>query len=167
MGTGLPELTPEVYDHLHNLARRIHQERRGSDTVQPTVLLHEAWEKVSSSKQAFASRAHFMAVAAKAMRQILVDHARARNAQKRGGDAVRHTTLSGVGDDPASLIDVLALDDALSGLEALDADAAQVVVLRAFGGLTVGEVAEVLGRSVRGVERTWRFAVSYLADRLA
>lgn len=167
MASGIPEITPEIYDHLRNLAGRIHAERgRGQLTLQPTVLLHEAWAKVSSSSQAFQSREHFMAVAARAMRQILVDHARTRTRQKRGGPAAHHTTLSGVGEDGRSLLEVLALDDVLTTLEALDADAAQVVVLRTFGGLTVREIADVLQKSVSTVERTWRFAVTYLEDAL-
>ncbi|MEM6931393.1 MAG: ECF-type sigma factor [Myxococcota bacterium] len=160
------EVTPDVYDRLRRLAGHIHHQlARGNQTIQPTVLLHEAWMKLVDSGTGVTSRAHFMAVAGRAMRQILVDHARARHAEKRGGQLV-HTSLTGVGDHPRSIIDVLALDAALDRLETLDADAGHVVLLRTFGGMTVAEVAEVLGVSTRRIERTWRFALSYLADVL-
>lgn len=159
------DLEPDVYAHLRNIARRIHAERaRGAETIHPTALLHEAWEKVAKSSMALKSRAHFMAVAAGAMRQILVDRARARARPKHGGELAR-STLSGVGgDDPA--FEVVALHDAIDALAEDDPDAAQVVVLRTFGGLTVPEVAEVLGKSPRSVDRTWRFARAWLRDRL-
>lgn len=166
MAEAVPELTTELYDHLRNLARRIHSERgHGQATVQPTVLLHEAWAKVAGAKQRYESKAHFMAVAATAMRQILVDHARARARLKRGGDA-RRTTLTGLGDDNQSPLDLLALDEALGKLEGLDSEAAKLVLMRVFGGLTVAEAAEVMGVSPRSVARTWRFARSYLATQL-
>lgn len=160
------EVTRDVYDRLRRLAGYVHHQlAQGNETIQPTVLLHEAWMKLVDSGTDFASREHFMAIAARAMRQILVDHARARHAEKRGGQIV-HTSLSGVGDRPRSIVDVLALDTALDRLEGLDSDAGHVVLLRTFGGMTIDEVAEVLGVSTRRVERTWRFALSYLADVL-
>lgn len=166
MADNLPELTPELYEHLRNLAGRIFAERGfGHATIQPTVLLHEAWIEVAKSPTQLASRAHFMAVAVRAMRQILVDRARARAGDKRGG-AQAHVTLSGVGADLGDAVGVLAMDRALAELEALDPDAARVVQLRVFGGLAVPEVADVLQISPRTVDRTWRFARAFLSKHL-
>ncbi len=160
------EFDEEIYKHLHALAGRIHKERGGEgSTIQPTALLHEAWEKLARSSSRFRSRAHFMAVAARAMRQVMISRARARNANKRGGDWVR-ATLTGLGEDAPQLVDVIDLDNAIRELEKLDPGAAEVVMLRTFGGLTVEEVAEVTNASSRTVARTWRFARSFLADRL-
>src|SRR5262245_51340505 len=136
-----PSIDPELYGHLRALAGRIHAERGAAhDVIQPTELLHEAWEKVSRGDTRWESRAHFVAVAARAMRQILIDRARARRSDRHGGNLAR-TTLSGVGDEPGSPIDVLALDEALAELEKLDPRGGEVVLLRTFGGLTVPEVA--------------------------
>jgi RNA polymerase sigma factor (TIGR02999 family) len=159
-------MEPELYAQLRALAGRIHAERGGAhDVIQPTELLHEAWEKLNKAQSEWESRAHFVAVAARAMRQILIDRARARHADRRGGALVR-TTLSGVGDEPTAMVDVLALDAALSGLEKLDPRCGQVVLLRTFGGLTVPEVADVLELSPRSVDDLWRFSRAWLATRL-
>ncbi|MCB9760724.1 MAG: sigma-70 family RNA polymerase sigma factor [Alphaproteobacteria bacterium] len=163
-----PELDQDVYAHLRALAERIYAERGGSHpTLQPTALLHEAWMKLERSSSRYVSRAHFIAVAARAMRQILVNRARARSAQKRGGEAQHRTTLSGIGTDPNAVVDVLTLDEALQALEAVNPRAAEVALLRTFGGLTVPEVAEATGLSEATVGRAWRFARVFLADRLS
>ena len=168
MASGLPDLTPDIYEHLRNLARLIHRERgQGHQTIQRTVLLHEAWAKVSRSDQSFESQAHFMAVAAKAMRQILLDYARDSRREKRGGGRANFTTLSGVGDGEPEVFELVALDEALTELEDFDPDAAQVVSLRTFGGLTSQEVADVVGQSLSTVNRHWRFAKTFLAKRLS
>jgi RNA polymerase sigma factor (TIGR02999 family) len=160
------EFDEEVYRHLHALAGRIYTERGGvGSTIQPTALLHEAWEKLAKSSSRYRSRAHFMAVAARAMRQVMISRARARNARKRGGDWTR-ATLTGLGEAAPRVVDVIDLDAAIRELEEQDAKAAEVVMLRTFGGLTVEEVAEVTGASPRTVARTWRFAKSFLAARL-
>lgn len=167
MADPLPELTPDVYDHLHRLAYAIHRERgSGQQTIQPTVLLHEAWVKVAQSSQQFESRPHFMAVAAKAMRQILMDQFRRRASDKRGGGQAVHTTLTGVGERDDAALEVVALDEVLTELEALDPLGAKVVLYRAFGGMTVPEIAEVLEVSESSVKRAWRFARVLIADRL-
>ncbi|MCB9780200.1 MAG: sigma-70 family RNA polymerase sigma factor [Alphaproteobacteria bacterium] len=153
MNDSLPELDAETYAYLRRVAGRI---AGGQQTLQPTALLHEAWAKLQQGTTRYESRAHFLAVAAKAMRQILVNHAVARQAQKRGGGQ-HHTTLSGVG-ELAQDIDVIEVDDALRKLEQVQPDAARVVLLRVFGGMTIDEVAEVMGTSPRSVSRTWRFA---------
>lgn len=156
-----PALDPALYDWLRRLAGRIHRERAGgSDTLQPTALLHEAWEKVARSRMAFRDRAHFVAVAALAMRQILIDRARA------GRHEGERTTLAGVGDDPTARLDVLDLDAALTALEALDATTARIALLRTFGGLGNADVADVLGLPERRVEDEWTFARAWLKVRL-
>lgn len=157
---------PDLYAHLKALANRIHAERgRGQETMQPTALLHEAWMKLAASDGQYASKAHFVAVAARAMRQVLVDRARSKGAAKRGSGQ-HHTSLTGVGDTPGEPLDVLALDKALTELEAVDPRAAEVVLLRTFGGLTVEEVAAALGTSERTIKRSWRFSRAFLAKRL-
>ena len=160
-------LTPEAYAHLRRLAHRIHEERGLQHTsIAPTVLLHEAWAKLRQSSSTVVSQRHFRAVVAQAMRQICVDAARARLRAKRGGGFARHTTLSGVASEARPLMDLLSLDEVLTELEALDPRAGQVVMMRTFGGMTVNEIAEALDASTRTVNRTWRFARSFLGKRL-
>ncbi len=145
----MDQFDPDLYAHLRALANRIHAERgRGQETLQPTALLHEAWMKVAVSSGQYTSKGHFIAVAARAMRQILVDRARSKGAIKRGGDQ-HHTSLTGVGDTPNEPLDVLALDRALTELERVDPRAAEVVLLRTFGGMSVEEVAAALEVSVK------------------
>lgn len=166
MSGDLPVLDPETYAHLRALAGRIHAEKgRRQATMQPTALLHEAWMKVANSSSKYNDREHFLAVAARAMRQILVDRARARLSQKRGG-GWEQVTLSGVGDDGEAMLDVLDLDDALKQLEQVDPAAAQVALLRTFGGMTAPEAAQAMNTSVRTLQRQWRFARVFLAQRL-
>jgi len=162
----VPEIDSEIYAHLRALAGRIHAERVGrQDTLQPTGLLHEAWMKVARSAKGFNDRVHFMAVAARAMRQITVDRARRRNAARRGGGAA-HLTLSGVGDDPSQHLDVIALDEALKLLDQVNERAAHVVMLRTFGGMTVAEVAEALELSPGSIKRAWRYGRAFVATQL-
>ncbi len=162
----VPEIDSEIYAHLRALAGRIHAERVGrQDTLQPTGLLHEAWMKVARSPSGFNDRVHFLAVAARAMRQITVDRARRRNALRRGGGAA-HLTLSGVGDDPAEQLDILALDQALDLLERINERAAHVVMLRTFGGMTVEEVAQALDLSTGTIKRAWRYGRAFVASQL-
>ncbi|MCB9743067.1 MAG: RNA polymerase subunit sigma [Alphaproteobacteria bacterium] len=158
------QLDEDTYAHLRAIAARIHGERAGgAETIAPTALLHEAWGKVA--RGSYQSKAHFMAVAARAMRQILVDRARARRAVKHGG-GLRRTTLSGVGGQESSLADVLDLDDAIERLSEMDEAAAQVAVMFTFGGMSAPEVAEALGVSASTVWRSWRFARVVLAEIL-
>lgn len=152
---------PEIYEHLRALAARIHRERSGSDTLQPTALLHEAWMKLGRSSTTFKNRGHFLAVTARAMRQLLVDHARKR---QRQGPHQTFTQIGELGTDPVRLLE---LESALADLEALRPEAAEVVTLRVFGGLTVDEVAEATGRSPRTVARAWRTGRAFLVSRLA
>lgn len=157
-------LNADTYEHLKAIANRISASRRGVDTIQPTALLHEAWEKMERHGKKYSSKAHFMATAAQAMRQILVDRARSRLSARRGGGAVHRMTLSGVSANNSQPLDILMLDEALQKLEALDPTAARVAVLRTFSGLTVGETAEATGMSQRSVSRAWRFARSFLVE---
>jgi RNA polymerase sigma factor (TIGR02999 family) len=152
-----------VYRVLHRLAGK--QIRRGARaTLDTTGLVHEAWMKVSSDTKTFESRAHFLAVAATAMRQILVDHARRRNAQKRGG-ALSVTSLSNLG-VPSNVEDVLAIDRALTKLAELDERLARVVEWRFFAGLEETEIAEALDVDVRTVRRDWRKARAFILNEL-
>ena len=158
-------LYTRLYDELHRLARRVRAGRAG-ETLSTTALVHEAYFKLRPSADLdWAGRAHFFAVAARAMREVLVTAARRRGTAKRGGDAVAVT----FGDDlaqPARPDAVLALDEALARLATLDARRARVVELRFFAGLTAPETAAVLGVSVPTVERDWRTARAWLADAL-
>jgi RNA polymerase sigma factor (TIGR02999 family) len=156
----LEDLYEEMYDELRRQAARW---LSAHDSVDPASLVHEAHQKLARM-EGFESRGHFRAVAAKAMRQILVDRARQRRAQKRGGDQQRVTLtgLSGKGRD----MDVLALHAALEDLAELEPRHAQVVHLRFFGGLTVEELADELGVSRSTVESDWRRARAFLATRL-
>lgn len=158
------ELDAEIYAHLRALAARA-LAGSGSRAIEPTELLHDAWLKLSLSTTMFKDRGHFFAVAAMAMRQVLVNQAQARNAQKRGGGACQ-TTVSGLADSERS-IDAIELDDALKKLAAVDSAAAETATLRLFGGLTVDEVAAATGASARTVARKWRFGRAFLEQAMA
>lgn len=157
-----PELTPELYDHLRAIARRVCSGNHAV-TVEPTALVHEAWMKLVGHP-GYESRLHFLRAAALAMRQILVDQARARGSAKRGAHAAR-TTLSGIPGESDGF-DLVELDASLGRLQALDAEAADVVLLRCFGGLTLDETAEVMGLSERTVSTRWRHARAWLIANL-
>ena len=157
-------LTADLYAHLRAIAGRIYSDRNRVElTLHPTALVHEAWMKLAGHP-GFVSRVHFLRAAALAMRQILVDHERGRRADKRGGGAMR-TTLSGLSDESMGF-DVVELDASLAQLEALDPEAAEVVLLRCFGGLTLAETAEVIGVSDRTVSNRWRHARAWLIENL-
>ena len=160
-------LDEDSYARLRRLAARIRVEKGGLNaSIQPTELLHEAWLKLDRADVLYESREHFLALAARAMRQIAIDRARARGAAKRGG-GLRRTTLAGLPGDFDEPMDVLVLDRALRELEAVRPQAAQVAMLRAFGGMTVSEAAEALELSSSSVDRAWRFAKAFLAVHLA
>ncbi|GJG89507.1 DNA-directed RNA polymerase sigma-70 factor [Gemmatimonadetes bacterium T265] len=155
-----------VYDELRRLARRVRAGRAGV-TLSTTALVHEAYDKLRPERApAWEGRAHFFGVAARAMRDILVDAARRRGAEKRGGGAAFVT----LGDDAAAQgvrgDELLALDEALDRLGALDARQLRVVEYRYFAGLTAAETADVLGVSLSTVEREWRGARAWLALEL-
>jgi RNA polymerase sigma factor (TIGR02999 family) len=160
-------LIPLVYDELRRLAHHQLRGERHQLTLQTADLVHETYARlVDSSRVQWQNRAHFLAVAAQSMRRVLVDAARARQAQKRGGDYARvdlDTELIVAG---APDVDIVALDDALKTLGAADARRARVVELRFFGGLTVEETAEVLGVSPETVMRDWKVARAWLYQQL-
>ena len=141
---------------------------RANHTLQPTALVHEAYLKLVGDPGArWESRAHFFGAAARAMRQILVDHARRHHAHKRGGELDRVTLDEEIADSNARSFEILALNDALEKLAAKDPRMARVVELRIFGGLVSKEVAHVLGFSKRTVDEDWKMAKMWLARELA
>jgi RNA polymerase sigma factor (TIGR02999 family) len=161
------ELMPLVYDELRAQAARLLRQERPGLTLQATALVHEAYLRlVSADGQNWQSRAHFFAAAATAIRRILIEHARRRSRLKRGGE-LRRISLDEAA-DVASSNDhhLLAVDEALTRLAALDPDAARVVELRFFAGLTVDEVAAVLNLSPSTVARAWRVARAWLQVEL-
>jgi RNA polymerase sigma-70 factor, ECF subfamily len=162
--TLLERLRPE----LRRLAARMMRRERAGHTLQPTVLVHEAFlELVDQAGVDWQGRAHFMAAAARVMRQVLVDHARRRGAAKRGGGARRVTLDEHLdANAPDHTLDVLALSQALDGLAAIDPRGAQVVELRVFGGVTAEETARLLGVSKRTVDSDWSVARLWLARAL-
>lgn len=161
-----PSLSQGAYEALRAVAAAYLRRERADHTLQPTGLVHEAFLKVGGPGN-WGSQTHFQAVAASAMRQILVDHARARRTRKRGGDRLHVTLSDRVATDPAAPFDMLALDDALCQLEALDARKSRVVELRFFGGMTCSEIGTTLGISPRTAEADWYFARAWLRDKLS
>jgi RNA polymerase sigma factor (TIGR02999 family) len=159
----LPKLVPLLYDELRRLASHFLREERPGHTLQPTALVHEAYLKLAGQRAGFENRAQFMAVAAQAMRRILVDYARQRVAAKRGGGiALAELDVATVGATVEQSQELLAIDEALEKLAAMDAQQGRVVELRYFGGLTVEETAAALGISPRTVKREWAMAKAWL-----
>jgi RNA polymerase sigma factor (TIGR02999 family) len=161
------ELIPLLYQDLRQLARRTLASRRAGHTLQSTALVHEAYLRLAGPQRArWQSREHFFAVAARAMRHILVDHARRRQAGKRGGGRVTLTLDESVAPAPERELDLVALDDALGALAALDPAQSQLVELRFFGGLSIEAAARVMGISPATVKREWATARSWLYAEL-
>ena len=167
----LDRLMPLVYDELRRLARSHLRHEQHQLSLQPTALVHEAYLQLADQPQvSWENRAQFFGLAAQLMRNILVDHARARQADKRGGGALQ-VSLSAV--DQLGRVDrepdvaLLALDDALNRLAAYNPQHSRIVELRFFGGLTIPETAEVLGLSHATVERNWSFARAWLRNELS
>jgi RNA polymerase sigma factor (TIGR02999 family) len=162
------KLMPLVYDELHGLAERYLKGESPGHTLQPTALVHEAYLRlVDQSRVDWQGRTHFLAVAAGAIRRILIDHARTRRRLKRGG-AWRRVSLEDVLlGRKTKEVDFSELNSALDELAKLDADQAVIVELRFFGGLTVDEVAHLLGVSKRKVEGDWTHAKAWLRTQLA
>ena len=163
----LDKLVPLVYDELHRLAHRYISRERPGNTLQTTALAHEAYLRLVDGKRVhWKNRAHFFAVAAQTMRRILVDLARGRQNLKRGGGAQQVSLDEDLVALPERGVDMLALDEALSRLAALNPRQSQVVELRYFGGLTDEEVAEVIKISPRTVRSDWRLAKVWLYREL-
>ena len=166
-GSALDRLVPLVYGELHRLARRYMRQERPDHTLQATSLVNEAYLRlIDVNRVEWRDRAHFLAVAAQMMRRILVEFARNRQRQKRGGGAVR-VSLDDVQELPkANERDLVALSAALGDLATVDARMSQVVELRFFGGLTVAETADVLNISPETVMRDWKTAKAWLIREL-
>ncbi len=164
-------LIPLIYAELHDIAERQMRHERGDHTLQPTALVNEAFLRLAGNHDAdWKNRQHFLSLAAQAMRRILVDHARRRNAQKRGGRQDKlelNDALQLSSDDEHDTMDLESLDESLEQLAALDPRQAKVVELRFFGGLSVEETAEVLEISTATVKRDWAFARAWLKRALS
>ena len=163
----LDRLLPAIYDELRALAASYLKSERRAHTLQPTALVHEAYMRLIDQRSVdWKNRAQFFGVAAQMMRRILVNHAEAKAAEKRGGGAERVTLTDQIHVSGRDEVDVLAVDGALSRLAALDERQAQIVELRFFAGLTIEEIAEVLGVSSPTVKRDWSMAKAWLKREL-
>jgi len=162
------QLLPIVYHELRALAGRMFRDEPSHHTLQPTAIVHEAYLRlIASSGGTWTGRAHFLAVAAKAMRQILIDHARRRNAAKRGGADWRRISLDrALAAVEADTVDATDLDDALTRLAERSERQATIVELRVFGGLTVDEVADVMGLGRTTINGEWTIAKAWLKREL-
>jgi RNA polymerase sigma factor (TIGR02999 family) len=157
-----------VYDDLRARADALMRHERGDHTLQATALVHEAWLRlVDRGSVGWEDKTHFFAVAARALRRVLVDHARTRRRDKRGGGAPRLPFNDEMLAAYEDAVDLVAMDDALAKLHNEDEEAARIVELRFFGGLGHDEIATVLDVSTRTVERRWRFARAWLFRALA
>lgn len=162
------ELAPIVYGQLHELAARLFRGESAGHTLQPTALVNEAMQRLIRADVDWQDRNHFFAISARMMRRILVDHANAKNAAKRGGDALRVTLQDGEGTtDAGGDADILALDRALTELETFDARKAKIVELHYFGGLTYAELASIAEIAESTVHQDLRTAKAWLRQKLA
>jgi RNA polymerase sigma factor (TIGR02999 family) len=166
-GHAAQELLPLIYEQLRELARRRMTDERAGHTLQATALVHEAYVRLVGDREVpWSGRAHFFAAAAEAMRRILIDHARAHNGAKRGGGR-RRIPLNVVDlAAPDQFAEIVSLDEALSRLEGVSGELAEVVRLRFYAGLSVEETAEALGVAPRTVERRWAGARAWLFREL-
>jgi RNA polymerase sigma factor (TIGR02999 family) len=164
----LDELVPLVYQELRRLANSYLQRERHNHSLQPTALVHEVYLRLAGQEIAgFQGRAQFFGLAARVMRNVLVDHARAQKRAKRGGSQIKLSLAQADRFDNREEVDLIALDDALNELAATNPQHSQIVELRYFGGLTIEEAAEALGISHATVERSWKFARAWLRTRLS
>lgn len=167
----LNELTPALYEELHRIASRHLRGERPNHTLQPTALVHEAYLKLFGvQERTFADEVHFLAVASRVMRQVLVDYARARSREKRsaegGGSPVSITNLEVQGDSGTELLELIELDGAIKALAEEDESMARLIEMRYFGGMTAEETSEALGLSVHSVRHDLRFAQAWLRRKL-
>jgi len=164
----LDKLTPLVYEELRRQAARYLRRERAGHTLQTTGLINEAYLRLIDAKDVrWQSRAHFFAIAANLMRRVLVDHARRRDAEKRGGEHLRLTLDETLAVTSTPDVDVLAIDEALNKLAIIDSQQAQVVELRFFSGLSVEETAAALGVSPATVKRDWSVARAWLRREIS
>jgi len=160
-------LVPIIYDELHRLARRYMQRERAGHTLQTTALVNEAYMQLVRQRESnWQGRSHFFAASAQAMRHILVDKARGRKRQRRGGDAAHVSLDDALVFTPERASELVALDDALTALARLDPRKSRIVEMRWFAGLTIEETAEVLKLSHATVEREWNRAKAWLSVEL-
>ena len=165
--TALDEVIRAVYQELRRMADRYLRQERPGHTLQPTALVHEAWLRLIDQTQVnWHNRAQFFGVAAQMMRRILVDHAKTKHRDKRGGTAAKLPLDEVMNLSQARAADLVALDDALTSLAEVDARKCRVVELRFFGGLSVEETAEVLGVSPQTVLRDWKLAKAWLYQEI-
>jgi RNA polymerase sigma factor (TIGR02999 family) len=161
-------ILPLVYDELRSIAVRHLQQERSDHTLQATALVHETYVRlVDQNRVHWTGRAHFLAIAATMMRRILVNHAKARQCDKRGGGAARMELTIDTPLLPEKSLDLLALDEAMCRLAKLDPQQCRIVELRFFGGLTAKETAQVVGVSERTVHREWTFAKAWLRGEIS
>jgi RNA polymerase sigma-70 factor, ECF subfamily len=161
------ELIPLVYDTLRRIARRQLRGERAGHTIETAALINEAYLKLIEQPVSWESRSHFFGIAARIMRQLLVDYARTRQRLKRGGDR-QQISLTAAGQiAQEEVVDLIALDEALKTLAEVDPQRGQIVELRFFGGLTIEETAHVMGISTPTVERGWRAARAWLQTELS
>jgi RNA polymerase sigma factor (TIGR02999 family) len=164
----LEQLMPLVYSELRQMARRYMKKQPSGHTFQTTELIHETYLKLAGqNEQNWENRSHFFGVAAKAMRHILVDYAKAKHRDKRGGWQERVTFTEGAAVSLTRSEEILALDDALNQLAAMDERKVRVVEMKFFGGLTVDEISEILKISPETVKRDWSFAKTWLLRELS
>jgi RNA polymerase sigma-70 factor (ECF subfamily) len=163
----LEKLMPLVYSELRRLAGNYLRRERGEHTLQPTALVNEAYLKLVDQRNAkWQNRAHFFGIAAQLMRRILVDHARRHQAVKRGGSARRISITSAEKFAKQPEVDLLALNEAMDKLAAMDPQQSRIVELKFFGGLSIEEIVEVLGVGHATVERDWKMARAWLRRQL-
>ena len=170
--SALNEITPALYSELHRIASRHLSRERSDHTLQATALVHEAYLKLFDGSQLrFSDEVHFLAVASRVMRQVLVDYARARSAQKRSSDGGPEIpwapSLEVNGEKGSELLELIALDSALKDLATEDESLARLIEMRYFGGLTAEETAEALGLSIHVVRHDLRYAQAWLRRKLA
>jgi len=160
------ELIPLVYQTLHRIARHQLRGERAGHTLETTALINEAYLKLVEQTVSWENRAHFFGIAARLMRQLLVDYARARQRLKRGGEMKQISLTAAAQIAQEQAVDLLALDEALETLAEVDPQSSRIVELRFFGGLTIEETAQVIGVSTPTIERGWRSARAWLQTEL-
>jgi len=166
-GDAADELAPLVYDELHRCAERLFRGERAGHTLQPTALVHEAFGRLVGESVPWQDRAHFFALAARMMRRLLINHAEARRAEKRGGGALQVTLDEGAVAGAPGDSDIIDLDAALTALAEFDPRLAELVQLRYFGGLSVREMEAVTGLSSSTLDRDLRLGRAWLKNRLS
>jgi RNA polymerase sigma factor (TIGR02999 family) len=163
----LDALVERLYPELRRLARSAMRQERGEHTLQSTALVHEAYLRLTESELVIESRAHFLALAARVMRQVLIDHARGRDRQKRGGDQCRISLTEADREGRENAFEILALDRALASLQVFDERRAKLLELQLFAGSSYAEMAEAMGISEATVHRELRLARAWLQREMA